>query len=64
MQPELGLQSMQLVLPWPDHIPCSALRGWIRQQLARHGEPLRWSITAVESVDQTRQLRLEAVLLT
>jgi hypothetical protein len=54
---------MQLVLPWPDHIPCSALRGWIRQQLARHGEPLRWSITAVESVDQTRQLRLEAVVL-
>ena len=57
------LRSVQLVVPWPEEIPLSALRGKIRQQLLSGGEPLRWAITAIECDGEIRQLRLDAVLL-
>ncbi len=61
--PSLSLRSVQLLVPWPEEIPLSALRGWIRQQLLSGGEPLRWAITAIEKDGDIRQIRLEAVLL-
>lgn len=58
------LKSLQLPLVWPSGISVSALRHWLRQELAHHGEPLRWAITSVQTLpDGRRQLQLEAVIL-
>ena len=55
---------MQLELSWPVDLPVNKLRPWLRDQLAIHGHPLRWAITAIEPVgDHRRQLKIEAVLL-
>ncbi|KGG28389.1 hypothetical protein EV13_1631 [Prochlorococcus sp. MIT 0702] len=55
---------MQLELVWSAQLPLHQLRPWLREQLAVHGEPLRWAITAVEfTCDQSRKLKIEAVVV-
>jgi len=59
----LSLRVMQLELIWPADLPANQLRTWLREQLAQHGVPLRWAITAVEPLGAgCRQLKLEAVM--
>ena len=60
----LNLCVMQLELVWSAQLPLHQLRPWLREQLAVHGEPLRWAITAVESTgDHSRKLKIEAVVI-
>ena len=60
----LNVRVMQLELAWSAQLPLDQLRPWLREQLAVHGEPLRWAITAVESTDdQCCKLKIEAVLV-
>ncbi len=40
---------MQLELIWPAGLPANQLRSWLLDQLAQHGEPLRWALIEVES---------------
>ena len=40
---------MQLELIWPAGLPANQLRSWLLDQLAEHGEPLRWALIEVES---------------
>ena len=57
------LRSLQLRLPWPPDCPVQRLRPWLIAELERHGQPLRWAITAVETAtDGSRYLQLEAVV--
>ena len=59
-----GLRRVALDWPWPAEVTPRQLHGWLRQQLQFDGEPLRWAITAVQTLpDGTRRLQLEAVLL-
>ena len=58
-----ALRSLQLRLPWPPDCPVQRLRPWLIAELERHGQPLRWAITAVETAaDGSRYLQLEAVV--
>ena len=43
------MQFMQLELIWPAGLPANQLRSWLLDQLAQHGEPLRWALIEVES---------------
>ncbi len=45
-----------------DLMRSDALRSHIETQLATHGDPLRWAVTAVDSDSQTAQV--EAVVTT
>ncbi len=45
----MNLQFMQLELIWPAGLPANQLRSWLLDQLAQHGEPLRWALIEVES---------------
>ena len=59
-----GLCRVALERPWPADVAPRQLHGWLKQQLELEGEPLRWAITAVQTLpDGTRRLQLEAVLL-
>ena len=57
------LTARKLVIPWPDTVPASRLRGLVLARISVQAEPLRWAVTAVEqSVDGSgRQLVVEAV---
>ena len=58
-----ALRSLQLRLPWPPDCQVQRLRPWLIAQLAQHGQPLRWAITAVDvAADGSRFLQLEAVV--
>ena len=75
----MNLQFMQLELIWPAGLPANQLRSWLLDQLAQHGEPLRWALIEVESfagqpsasedtsadksVAEKRTLKLEAVMI-
>jgi hypothetical protein len=54
-----------LTLPWPKDLRASDLRGWLKDQLCIHGDPLRWAITAVHhsAQDHGAVLQVEAVLI-
>ena len=59
-----GLRCVALDWPWPVEVTPRQLHGWLKQQLELQGEPLRWAITAVQTMpDGTRRLQLEAVVL-
>jgi len=45
----VNLQFMQLELIWPADLSANQLRSWLLDQLAQHGEPLRWALIEVES---------------
>ena len=59
----MRLTSLQRQFLWPADVPLVELRSWIRQQLAKEGDVLRWALTAVgSSVDGSRTLHVEAVI--
>ncbi|MGB3291498.1 MAG: hypothetical protein WBB01_00740 [Phormidesmis sp.] len=51
---------LRTALPGSDRLRADALRSHIETQLARHGDPLRWAITAIDSASQMAQV--EAVV--
>ena len=61
----MRLTSKTLQLPWPKDLKASDLRGWLKDQLRIHGDPLRWAITAVDHSTQedSAVLQIEAVLI-
>ena len=59
----MRLTSKTLQLPWPKDLKASDLRGWLKDHLRIHGDPLRWAITAAELRADLQWLQLEAVLL-
>ena len=61
----MRLTSKTLTLSWPKDLKASDLRGWVKDQLRLHGEPLRWAITFVDhsAHDQQAALQIEAVLI-
>ncbi len=63
----MRLKLLQLMLFWPDDVPLQHLRPWLINQLKKHGEPLRWSITRINSSSEgstpIRQLKVEAVVI-
>ena len=61
----MRLTSKTLTLLWPKDLKVSDLRGWVRDQLRIHGDPLRWAVTAVNhsAQDHGAVLQIEAVLI-
>ena len=61
----MRITSKTLTLPWPKGLTASDLRGWLKDQLCIHGDPLRWAITAVHhsAQDHGAVLQVEAVLI-
>lgn len=61
----MKLTSRTLTVSWPKDVQASQLRGWVKDQLRLHGEPLRWAITVVDhsAHDQQAALQIEAVLI-
>ena len=61
----MRLTSKTLTLLWPKDLKVSDLRGWVRDQLRIHGDPLRWAITSVNhsAQDNGAVLQIEAVLI-
>ncbi|BEV36742.1 hypothetical protein [Synechococcus sp. M16CYN] len=58
----MSLRCLQRKLIWPEHVSVSQLRAWVRSELTRDGEPLRWAITCLTTAaDGTRLLQLEGV---
>ena len=59
----MRLTSKTLQLPWPKDLKASDLRGWLKDHLRIHGDPLRWAITAVHysAQDHGAVLQVEAV---
>ena len=62
----MELKFIQIDQIWPDDIEVKQLRLFLRDQLGQYGEPLRWSITAMQQTadnQKSRILELEAVLI-
>ena len=62
----MKLKFLQLDLPWPKEVPCEELREYLIAKLKTYGEPLRWSITAIEDsleYDSLGALRVEAIVI-
>ncbi|MEJ6585517.1 MAG: hypothetical protein QNK79_00900 [Synechococcus sp. ArSW.bin.68] len=61
----MRLTSKTLTLPWPKDLEAFDLRGWVKDQLRIHGDPLRWAVTAVNhsAQDHGAVLQIEAVLI-
>ena len=51
---------LRTAVPDSDRLRSDALRSHIETQLTQHGDPLRWAITAIDSVGHTAQI--EAVV--
>ena len=62
----MRLKMLELNFKWPEEVSLNDLRPLILDELAKHGEPLRWAIAFVEDSaphDFCRQLRIEAVVI-
>lgn len=61
----MKLLHRHVTLASPPDLPADQLRAWLRDQLRRHGEPLRWAITSVAASAEgdSHLLRVEAVLI-
>ena len=57
----MKLTSRTLTVSLPKDLKASQLRGWVKDQLRLHGEPLRWAITSAH--EQQAALQIEAVLI-
>ena len=47
---------LRTAVPGSDRLRSDALRSHIETQLARHGDPLRWAVTAINSASHTAQV--------
>ncbi|MGB7084318.1 MAG: hypothetical protein WBD47_02100 [Phormidesmis sp.] len=47
-----------------DRLRADALRSHIQAQLAPHGDPLRWAITAIDNTRQTAHIEAVVTVLT
>ncbi len=62
----MRIKVLQLDLTLPRELSLVDLRSWLVDQLRKHGEPLRWAITALDSpfrAESNRKLRVEVVLI-
>ena len=62
----MKLEFVEFELKLPEGLPLQKLRPWILSKLSKYGEPLRWSISNVETIHESKvfcQLRVEAVVL-
>ena len=62
----MSLNFIQLELIWPLDVALADLRPWLLPQLNHYGEPLRWAITSIETLEspsQVRKLHIEAVVI-
>ncbi len=62
----MKLDFIQLDEIWPPDLEPAELRLFIRKNLIKYGEPLRWSLTAIEHEGDhatVRRMRIEAVVI-
>ena len=62
----MKLKVLQLDFQWPEDVPLGELRLWLVNELTAYGNPLRWSITSIDTSDTdhlVRQLKVEAVVI-
>ena len=62
----MKLNFIELNEIWPPGLEPAELRLFIRKQLIKYGEPLRWSLTAIEHEEDhaiVRRMRIEAVVI-
>ncbi len=63
----MKLHALELQIDWPPDIELSDLRLWLLKHIGKYGEPLRWSITSIESDGKNHtnpKLKIEAVVIT
>ena len=59
----MRLTSLQRQFLWPADVPLVELRSWIRHQLEKEGDVLRWALPKVSAdADGGRPLQVEAVI--
>ena len=59
----MRLTSLQRQFLWPADVPLVELRSWIRHQLEKEGDVLRWALTAVHSsADGGRMIQVVAAI--
>ena len=54
---------LQLEMNWSKDLPLHELRPWLLGKMRVYGEPLRWAVTDLDGISNTRKLRLEAVVI-
>ena len=62
----MKLKLIQLDEIWPEGLELVELRLFLLEQINKHGEPLRWSLTAIDQAgddSNLRTMRLEAVVI-
>ena len=61
----MNLEFIELELDWPSDLSLFDLRNYILFEIRKHGEPLRWAITALtpNSMESMQKISIEAVLI-
>ncbi len=64
----MQIKLVELKLVWPKDITVLELRLWVKNQLRKYGEPLRWAITDIGIASKfddslNRELTIEAVVI-
>ncbi len=62
----MKLKLLEVKLKLPKEIPIEGLRPWIVKELIKLGDPLRWSISSIKSLESnetSNQLVVEAVVI-
>ncbi len=63
----MRLTLVELNLQRPKEIPLRNIRPWVIEHLKKHGDPLRWAITAIQASKANnclKELKVEAVVIT